>query len=346
MYLCHGCGAHMKAIFNNEGNLACPQCNSEFVEEIEQTTPTTTTTSDPMNISNTPTNLLDDDIFSRAFDTAVSQSPPTRNTPTSASYSFSSSSSSSTGGAPRQTITFTTIGQDGQPRTITRTSTGGNAFNPAGLEGFTNDLFGFPFGRPSPQANRNTPTGSTQTQTGQQPMDIFQMVNQMMNNAQQRYQNQDRTGQPNARTPSMFSFNFGGPNNDIFSNFMQHIGQPLGGGFGTTLGDYVFSDNLDDIITRMMEANIGRGGTPPASQNVLSKLKHRQATATDCKDCAVCQDQIKEEENIIELPCGHLFHKDCLVPWLERHANCPVCRSEIGEDGSALPPHSYQHQQQ
>ena len=26
------------------------------------------------------------------------------------------------------------------------------------------------------------------------------------------------------------------------------------------------------------------------------------------------------------MPCGHPFHYDCLIEWLERHNSCPTCR--------------------
>ena len=37
-----------------------------------------------------------------------------------------------------------------------------------------------------------------------------------------------------------------------------------------------------------------------------------------------------------KLPCGHLFHKECVVGWLEKNCTCPVCRFELETDGKKL----------
>ena len=41
------------------------------------------------------------------------------------------------------------------------------------------------------------------------------------------------------------------------------------------------------------------------------------------------------DESVRELNCGHIFHTDCIVPWLEQHATCPVCRKPLTEDAKA-----------
>lgn len=29
------------------------------------------------------------------------------------------------------------------------------------------------------------------------------------------------------------------------------------------------------------------------------------------------------------LDCQHLFHRECILPWFERHDTCPICRKAV-----------------
>ncbi|KAF7714958.1 Uncharacterized protein PECH_007792 [Penicillium ucsense] len=45
--------------------------------------------------------------------------------------------------------------------------------------------------------------------------------------------------------------------------------------------------------------------------------------------CAVCLDEVKRTEEIRELQCLHVFHRECLETWyLGDHFNCPLCHRE------------------
>jgi hypothetical protein len=50
--------------------------------------------------------------------------------------------------------------------------------------------------------------------------------------------------------------------------------------------------------------------------------------------CVVCVEKIEIGMKGMFMPCGHIFHPDCLKPWLETNNTCPVCRFELPkEDG-------------
>ena len=54
-------------------------------------------------------------------------------------------------------------------------------------------------------------------------------------------------------------------------------------------------------------------------------------TYTSCTSCHICLADFEEVEKLVLLPrCGHLFHYDCILPWLTEHkSHCPLCKTEV-----------------
>ena len=48
-------------------------------------------------------------------------------------------------------------------------------------------------------------------------------------------------------------------------------------------------------------------------------------------DCSICIAQMRPGQFVVKLQCGHLFHKNCLAPWLQLSTYCPVCKANAKE---------------
>lgn len=50
-------------------------------------------------------------------------------------------------------------------------------------------------------------------------------------------------------------------------------------------------------------------------------------------DCVICYNKINSEnrKGYMLAPCEHIFHKDCLVQWMEVKMECPICRTRLPE---------------
>lgn len=102
------------------------------------------------------------------------------------------------------------------------------------------------------------------------------------------------------------------------------------------LGDYFFGPGLEQLIQQLAENDPNRYGTPPASKSVVRALPNikitKELVPSESWQCAVCKDTFELGEEAKQMPCKHIYHSDCILPWLELHNSCPVCRHELPTD--------------
>ncbi|CAJ0568190.1 unnamed protein product, partial [Mesorhabditis spiculigera] len=119
--------------------------------------------------------------------------------------------------------------------------------------------------------------------------------------------------------------------------------QPGAGGSGMFAGnmDLAQGIDLDHIVTTLLN---GFDGPPPAEGLTAAEIERiPRATVTQAQvdnetQCTTCMDTFRLDEPVLQLNCNHIFHRDCLVPWFERHRTCPICRQEVDSTTWRPPP--------
>jgi transcription elongation factor len=76
---------------------------------------------------------------------------------------------------------------------------------------------------------------------------------------------------------------------------------------------------------------------PPASKQEIEKLQieiisEENIKKFDLLECCICKDDYKVGDKVSQLQCGHYHHHECVVAWLNKQNNCPVCRFELKTD--------------
>ncbi|WWC63333.1 uncharacterized protein I303_105933 [Kwoniella dejecticola CBS 10117] len=356
-WLCHECGAQMRPV-TIDGVPHCASCNGEFIEILDPT------------VNPDPFHELPPAPPTRPSQGPSSSSPP-RNAPQSPSQqhhdpgqggqSFLSSFLGNILGAAADhsrgegsSSPGSNYGREASPSTNTNTGLGGGdagggggggrtfsfnfpgggrgqvmfgSFNGGGMGGMGMGPFGpsgqgrttggmdfeslFPQGFGPPPRQGGGQNGAPHPLGPGDPMDGGELLRALM----------AVMGEEGQMGPGLF---FGGP------------------GRGN-LGDYATSEQgFNDILERLMQA-AGPQGPLPASDIVIDGLPRfkfddeKKLAQSTYKDCPVCKDDFALGDEVVRIPCAHIFHPDCLVPWLKQNGSCPVCRFSLvpeGEDRS------------
>lgn len=108
-------------------------------------------------------------------------------------------------------------------------------------------------------------------------------------------------------------------------------------------GDGVYTQEaLDRIISTLMEQHPTSNAPGPASEEAIAaipkkKIDEKMLGPEGKAECSVCMDDVVLDEEVMLLPCNHWFHEACVKAWLGEHNTCPICRTGVARDGTALP---------
>lgn len=87
---------------------------------------------------------------------------------------------------------------------------------------------------------------------------------------------------------------------------------------------------IDELETFSFEDLPKKAGTVSARTNTNSERGSKGGNLPNPPMCRICHEDYSPGDQLVKLPCGHIFHKDCCKKWLgEETATCPVCRLNL-----------------
>ena len=147
----------------------------------------------------------------------------------------------------------------------------------------------------------------------------------------------DTQQQPSNIFEDFFGFPFGGSsqaNNQsnglfggLFSAFNPFFNFFGGAGRNT-------NEEYERLVEEFLRNDPNQYGPAPASEESINRLKEEEFNPNEGeKACPICQDDFKEGEKVLRLPCKHDYHRECVTKWLHMHNSCPTCRAPLKEEG-------------
>ncbi|KAJ0087160.1 hypothetical protein Patl1_07904 [Pistacia atlantica] len=89
------------------------------------------------------------------------------------------------------------------------------------------------------------------------------------------------------------------------------------------------------IIPDILEESMQDVPRPiPATEEAIQKLE--KVTFQDClestSECTVCCEEFHQNDHvnqIVRMPCAHVYHQQCIQKWLKLSHLCPLCRYKM-----------------
>lgn len=99
--------------------------------------------------------------------------------------------------------------------------------------------------------------------------------------------------------------------------------------------DSIGTRGFDELIESLAETEDSRKVARPAAVSFIHTLPQiiiqDHVTLSDLT-CAICKDSLLVGTLVNQLPCFHLYHSYCILPWLNTQNSCPLCRYELPTD--------------
>jgi Ring finger domain len=78
-------------------------------------------------------------------------------------------------------------------------------------------------------------------------------------------------------------------------------------------------------------ADAGATGGPNNKAGYGSVSQKDKDSSMDDEEphCSICLCEYEEGDDMVKLPCGHLYHDECISSWTTNHVKCPLCNYDL-----------------
>lgn len=107
-----------------------------------------------------------------------------------------------------------------------------------------------------------------------------------------------------------------------------------------TMSEFLLGTGFDRLLEQLSQIEVNglaRVDHPPASKAAIESMPIVEIDSTHIgteSHCAVCKEAFELGTEVREMPCKHIYHSDCILPWLSLRNSCPVCRHELPSEGN------------
>ena len=104
--------------------------------------------------------------------------------------------------------------------------------------------------------------------------------------------------------------------------------------------------NIENLLNQLFNGAMEQRVRGISEQDLrrLPMTKVSQKHVDNEVQCVTCMESFKLDEDVAELGCKHIFHKACLIPWLQTRRTCPVCRAQVDPaTWPSAPPEEEEH---
>ncbi|XP_021894609.1 E3 ubiquitin-protein ligase RDUF1 [Carica papaya] len=107
-----------------------------------------------------------------------------------------------------------------------------------------------------------------------------------------------------------------------------------------SISEFLMGSGFDRLLEQLAQIEVtgfGRPENPPASKAAIESMPRIEISDSHVGadlHCAICTEAFEMGVEAREMPCKHIYHGDCILPWLAMRNSCPVCRHELPTDSN------------